>query len=135
MWIVRLALKRPYTFIVMALLIVVLGAVAIVRMPIDIFPEIDIPVVSVIWSYSGISPEEMAEVITVRSERGFTVSVNDIEHMESQSLPGLAVIKVFFHPRAKIEAAVSQLAAMSESPLHNLPAGTFPPTILRYNAS
>src|ERR1700733_1279460 len=110
MWIVALALRRPYTFVIMSMLIVILGILAITRMPIDIFPEIDIPVVSVIWSYSGISPEEMAEVITVRSERGFTVSVNDIEHMESESLPGLAVIKVYFHPRAKIEAAVSQLA-------------------------
>src|SRR5581483_4026339 len=114
MWIVQLALRRPYTFVIMALLIVILGVLAIMRMPTDIFPEIDIPVVSVIWTYGGVSPEEMAEVITVRSERGFTVSVNDIEHMESQSLPGLAIIKIFFHPRAKIEAAVAQLSAMSE---------------------
>ncbi len=135
MWIVALALRRPYTFVIMALAIVILGVLACLRMPTDIFPEIDIPVVSVIWSYSGISPEEMAEAITVRSERGFTVSVNDIEHMESQSLPGLGIIKVFFHPRAKIEAAVSQLTAMSNSTLHNLPPGTVPPNIVRYNAS
>jgi multidrug efflux pump subunit AcrB len=135
MWIVQLALRRPYTFVIMALLIVILGVLAIMRMPTDIFPEIDIPVVSVIWTYGGVSPEEMAEVITVRSERGFTVSVNDIEHMESQSLPGLAIIKIFFHPRAKIEAAVAQLSAMSESTLHSLPTGITPPTILRYNAS
>ncbi len=115
MWIVQLALRRPYTFVIMSLVIVILGVLAIVRMPTDIFPEIDIPVVSVIWQYGGISPEEMAEVITVRSERGFTTSVNDIEHMESQSLPGLGIIKVFFHPRAKIEAAVAQLAATSQS--------------------
>ena len=107
MWIVQLALRRPYTFVIMSMLIVILGVLATLRMPTDIFPEIDIPVVSVIWSYSGITPEEMAEAITVRSERGFTSSVNDIEHMESQSLPGLGVIKVFFYPRAKIEAAVS----------------------------
>ncbi len=135
MWIVQLALRRPYTFVIMSMLIVILGVLAILRMPTDIFPEIDIPVVSVIWSYSGITPEEMAEAITVRSERGFTVSVNDIEHMESQSLPGLSVIKVFFHPRAKIEAAVSQLTATSNSSLHSLPPGTTPPNILRYNAS
>jgi multidrug efflux pump subunit AcrB len=135
MWIVQLALRRPYTFVIMSLVIVILGVLACLRMPTDIFPEIDIPVVSVIWQYGGISPEEMAEAITVRSERGFTVSVNDIEHMESQSLPGLGIIKVFFHPRAKIEAAVSQLSAMSNSTLHNLPAGTVPPNILRYNAS
>jgi multidrug efflux pump subunit AcrB len=135
MWIVALALRRPYTFVIMSLMIVILGVLASLRMPTDIFPEIDIPVVSVIWQYSGISPEEMAEAITVRSERGFTVSVNDIEHMESQSLPGLGIIKVFFHPRAKIESAVSQLSAMSNSTLHNLPPGTVPPNILRYNAS
>ena len=135
MWIVRLALERPYTFIVMALLIVALGGLAIVRMPTDIFPEINIPVVTVIWSYTGISPEEMAEVVTVRCERGFTTSVNDIEHMESQSLPGLSVIRVFFHPNAKIEAAVAQLSAASQSVLHSLPTGMTPPSIIRYNAS
>ena len=91
--------------------------------------------VSVIWTYAGISPEEMAEVVTVRCERGFTTSVNDIEHMESQSLPGLAIIKVFFHPSAKVEAAVAQLAAASQAVLRSLPAGMTPPTILRYNAS
>jgi multidrug efflux pump subunit AcrB len=135
MWIVQLALRRPYTFVIMSMLIVILGVLATLRMPTDIFPEIDIPVVSVIWSYSGISPEEMAEAITVRSERGFTSSVNDIEHMESQSLPGLGVIKVFFHPRAKIEAAVAQLSATSNYQVHSLPPGTTPPNILRYNAS
>jgi multidrug efflux pump subunit AcrB len=135
MWIVALALRRPYTFVIMAMMIVILGVLACVQMPTDIFPEIDIPVVSVIWQYGGISPEEMAEAITVRSERGFTVSVNDIEHLESQSLPGLSIIKIFFHPRAKIEAAVSQLTATSNSSLHSLPPGTTPPNILRYNAS
>ena len=136
MWIVRLALRRPYTFVVMSMMIVILGVLACVRMPADIFPEIDIPVVSVIWSYGGISPEEMAEVITIRSERGFTTSVNDIEHMESQSLPGLGIIKVFFHPDAKVEAAVAQLAAASQSvaAFAAAPAST-PPNILRYNAS
>ncbi len=135
MWIVRLALQRPYTFVVMALVIVALGVLAILRMPTDIFPEINIPVATVIWSYSGISPEEMAEVVTIRSERAFTTSVNDIEHMESQSLPGLSVIRLFFHPSAKIEAAVAQLAASSQSVLHSLPTGMTPPTIIRYNAS
>src|SRR2546425_3301170 len=110
MWIVRLALRRPYTFVVMSLLIIALGTVAILRMPTDIFPEINIPVATVIWSYGGISPEEMAEVVTVRSERAFTTSVNDVEHQESQSLPGLSIIRLFFHPNAKIEAAVAQLA-------------------------
>ena len=135
MWIVRLALRRPYTFVVMGLLIVALGALAVVRMPTDIFPEINIPVISVIWSYAGISPQEMADVVTVRSERAFTTNVNDIEHMESQSLPGLSVIKLFFHPNAKVESAVAQLAASSQSVLHSLPTGMTPPAILRYNAS
>ena len=135
MWIVRLALRRPYTFVVMSMVIVILGVLAIFRMPTDIFPNIDIPVASVIWSYSGLSPEEVAEVLTIRCERSFTTSVNDIEHMESQSLPGLSIIKVFFYPNAKIEAAVAQLAAGSQSVLHSLPLGIFPPSILRYNAS
>jgi multidrug efflux pump subunit AcrB len=135
MWIVRLALRRPYTFVVMSMMIVILGILAIFRMPTDIFPEIDIPVVSVIWSYAGISPEEMAEVVTIRCERSFTTSVNDIEHMESQSLPGLSIIKIFFHPNAKVEAAVAQLAAASQAVLHSLPTGMTPPNILRYNAS
>src|ERR1700730_2040175 len=103
MWIVRLGLKRPYTFVVMALLIVALGGIAILRMPTDIFPNIDIPVISVIWNYAGISPEEMDEVVTTRCERAFTTSVNDIEQQESQSFPGLSVIRVFFQPDAKVE--------------------------------
>src|ERR1700683_354343 len=123
MWIVQLALRRPYTFVIMSMLIAILGGLAIVRMPTDIFPEIDIPVVSVIWSYSGVSPEEMAEIITVRSERSFTTTVNDIEHMESQSLPGLSIIKVFFHPQARVDAAVAQLAAAAQAVLHSLPTG------------
>ena len=135
MWIVKLALRRPYTFVVMALAIVLLGVLAIVRMPADIFPEINIPVVSVIWTYAGVSPEEMAEVITTRSERSFTTTVNDIEHMESKSLSGLAVIKLFFHPGAKVEAAVAQAAAQSQSILHSMPPGLTPPNVLRYNAA
>src|SRR6516165_1375958 len=135
MWIVQLALRRPYTFVIMSLLILILGVLAIFRMPTDIFPEIDIPVVSVIWNYTGVSPEEMAEIITVRSERAFTTQVNDIEHIESQSLPGIAVIRVFFHQGAKIDAAVAQLAASSQSVLKSLPTGITPPNILRFNAS
>src|SRR5512140_2806545 len=115
MWIVKLALRRPYTFVVMALLIVLLGGVAVVRMPTDIFPDIDIPVASVIWNYNGVSPEEMAEMVTVRSERAFTTSVNDIEHMESQSLPRLGVIKMYVQPNAKLEASVAHLGASSQS--------------------
>src|ERR1044071_8756403 len=98
MWIVQLALRRPYTFVIMSMVIVILGVLAIYRMPTDIFPEIDIPIVSVIWTYGGVSPEEMAEVITVRSERAFTTMVNDIEHMEFQALPGIGVLRVVFPP-------------------------------------
>ena len=135
MWIVRLALRRPYTFVVMGLLIVALGGLAIYRMPTDIFPEINIPVVSAIWSYTGISPQEMADVVTIRCERSFTTNVNDIEHMESQSLPGLSIIKIFFHPNAKVDAAVAQVGAASQAVLHSLPTGMTPPMVLRYNAS
>src|SRR3954451_982738 len=108
MWIVRLALRRPHTFVVMSLLIVLLGVVTILRMPTDIFPEIDIPVISVVWNYQGLSPDEMDKRIVANYERGLTTTVNDIEHIESQSLYGIAVIKVFFQPGAKIEAATAQ---------------------------
>jgi len=135
MWIVRLALLRPYTFVIAAILIVVLGVVTITRMATDIFPEINIPVVSVIWSYGGVAPEEMEQRIVTISERAFTTTVNDIEHIESQSLNGVSVIKVFFQPGAKIEAAVAQLTSVTQTVLRVLPPGITPPLILRYNAS
>jgi len=135
MWIVKLALRRPYTFVVAALLIAILGAVTIRSMSTDIFPEIDIPVVSVIWSYGGIAAEEMEKRIVTPSERGMTTTVNDIEHIESQSLNGVSVIKVFFHPGAKIEAAVAQISAMSQSVLRIMPPGITAPFIVRYNVS
>ncbi len=135
MWIVQLALRRPYTFVVAALLIALLGGVTIVRMSTYIFPEIDLPVVAVIWTYNGISAEEMAQRIVTPSERGLTTTVNDIEHIESQSLNGVAVIKVFFHPGAKIEAAVAQITAMSASILRIMPPGSTAPFIVRYNVS
>jgi multidrug efflux pump subunit AcrB len=108
MWIVQLALRRPYTFVVAALALFLLGVVPISRMPTDIFPVIDIPVVSVIWSFTGVSPEEMEKCIVTASERAFTTTVNNIEHIESQSMQGVSVIKVFFQPGAKVEAAVAQ---------------------------
>jgi multidrug efflux pump subunit AcrB len=135
MWIVRLALRRPYTFVVMALVIVLLGGVAIARMPVDIFPEIDIPVASAVYTFNGIPPEEMERRIVTIAERGFTTAVADIEHMESQSYSGLGVIKTFFHPSAKIEAAVAQMASTTQSALRAMPPGIFPPYILRYSAS
>jgi multidrug efflux pump subunit AcrB len=135
MWIVRLALRRPYTFVVMALAIVLMGGVAIERMPADVFPNIDVPIVSAIWTYTGVSPEEMAEVITTRSERGFTTGVNDVEHIESQSLAGLAVVKLYFHPNAKVDGAVAQVTAQSQGMLAVLPNGLHPPNVIRYNAA
>src|SRR5215469_17459296 len=109
MWIVRLALRRPYTFVVMAIMIAVLGVSAIVRMPVDIFPYIDIPVVSVVWSYVGLSPEEMEKRMVTFFERSLTTTVNDIEHIESQSYNGVSVIRVYFQPNAKVELALAQI--------------------------
>lgn len=135
MWIVQLALRRPYTFVVMSLLIVVMGFVAIRRMPVDIFPEINIPVVAVVWQYSGVSPEEMERRIVSICERAYSTTVNDIEHIESQSLRGVSVVKVFFQPSAKIESAVAQLSAISSTLLRIMPPGISPPLVIRYNAS
>jgi len=135
MWIVRLALRRPYTFVVMAVLILALGAVSIETMSTDIFPTIDIPVVTVVWSYSGTSPEEMERRFTTISERAMTTTVNDIEHIESQSVSGISIIKVFFQPGAKIEAAVAQVTSVNQTILRILPPGTTPPFILQFSAS
>jgi len=135
MWIVRLALRRPYTFVVFALLILILGAYSIVTMPTDIFPNIDIPVVTVVWMYSGLSAEEMSNRIAFNSERGMTTAVNDIEHIESQSLNSLSVIKIFFQPHVNIGAAVAQVTAISQVQLRSLPPGSLPPFIIQYNAS
>ena len=135
MWIVRLALRRPYTFVIVALLIVLVGAVTIVRTPTDIFPEVNIPVVSVVWSLTGTSVTDMESRIVTPAERAYTTSVNDIEHIESQSMPGVAVIKVFFHPGTQIGAAMAEVTAVSQQLLRTSPAGTTPPLILQYNAS
>ncbi len=135
MWIVALALRRPYTFVVMALLIIILTPITILRTPVDIFPEINIPVVSVIWNYDGMSPSEMADRIVTNSERGLTVTVNDIEHQESQSLNGKAVIKIFFRPGVNISMAVTQVTAMCQTVLRGLPPGTTPPLVITYTAS
>jgi multidrug efflux pump subunit AcrB len=135
MWIVRLALRRPYTFIVFALLILVLGIFSIVSMPVDIFPDIDIPVVTVVWHFNGLSAEQMANRIVTNAERGLTVTVNDIDHIESQSLSGVGVIKVFFHPGVNVAEAVSQISAISAAEIRSLPPGTELPFIIQYNAS
>ncbi|MEK6303329.1 MAG: efflux RND transporter permease subunit [Acidobacteriota bacterium] len=119
----------------MSLLILILGVVAIFRTPVDIFPVVDIPVVSVIWTYSGMGPEEMTNRITTNTERGFTTTVNDIEHMESSSMNGVAVTKIYFQPGANIPAAVAQVTAISQTVLRGLPAGITPPLIIQYSAS
>src|SRR4051794_13481789 len=135
MWIVRLALTHPFTFVVMAVLITILGGVAITTMPVDIFPSIDIPIISVVWSYQGLSPEEMEKRVVSPYERSLTTTVNDIEHIESQSYNGAAAIRIFLHPTAKVELAQSQVTALSQQQLRQLPPGIFPPTIIKYDAT
>ena len=135
MWIVALALRRPYTFIVMALLILILTPVVVLRTPTDIFPDINIPVISIVWNYQGLSPKDMADRITSQTERGLTTLVNDIEHVESQSLNGVAVVKIFFRPTANIQTAIAQVTAISQTMIRNLPPGTTPPLIIQYSAS
>jgi CzcA family heavy metal efflux pump len=135
MWIVALALRRPYTFVVMALLILILSPVVIFRTPTDIFPDINIPVISVVWNYSGLSPKDMSERITSQTERGLTTLVNDIEHIDSQSLNGVAVVKIFFRPSANIQTALAQVTAISQTIIRQLPPGTTPPLVIQYSAS
>ena len=135
MWIVRLALRRPYTFVVAAILLLILGPVAILRTPTDIFPNINIPVVSVIWNYGGLEPEEMSNRITYIYERVLTTTVNDIEHIESQSFNGIGITKVFFHPGVQIGNAVAQVTAISQTIVRQFPQGTTPPLVIQYNAS
>ena len=135
MWIVSLALRRPYTFIVLALVLLILSPIVILRTPTDIFPDINIPVISIVWNYQGLSPQEMANRITTTTERALTTLVNDIDHIESQSLNGIAVVKVFFKPKANIQTAIAQVTAISQTQLRFLPAGTTPPLVIQYSAS
>jgi CzcA family heavy metal efflux pump len=135
MWIVRLALRRPYTFVVMSLLLFFLGPVVILRTPVDIFPNINIPVVSVVWGYAGLSPQQLSDRIVVQFERSLTTTVNDIEHTESQTLNGIAVIKVYFRPNVNISQAVAQISAIAETSLRQYPQGTTAPLIVQYSAS
>src|SRR5579863_2674390 len=135
MWIVRLALGRPYTFVVMAILIAILGGAAISTMPVDIFPYIDIPVVSVLWVYSGLSPEEMEKRVVTGFERSLTSNVNDIEHIESQAFNGYAVVRIYFHPNVKIDMAVAQVTATMQTALRQMPPGMFPANVLKYDAA
>ncbi|MGO9037322.1 MAG: efflux RND transporter permease subunit [Steroidobacteraceae bacterium] len=135
MWIVEVALRRPYTFLVMALLILLATPLVLLKMSTDIFPEIDIPVISIVWSYAGLSAQEMGLRITAVNERSLTTTVNDIEHIESQSLAGISVIKVFFQPKANIPTAIAQIVAIEQTQLRQMPPGTLPPLVIKYSAS
>jgi CzcA family heavy metal efflux pump len=135
MWIVKVALQRPYTFIVLAILILLMGVLAITRTAVDIFPNIKIPVVAAIWNYSGLQPRDMASRIVLGTERGAQTTVNDIEHTESQSLNGTAVVKYFFQPKADEVLSYSQITGVSQTALRQLPPGTTPPFVLAYDAS
>jgi CzcA family heavy metal efflux pump len=135
MWIVRVALNRPYTFVVLALLILGIGPLTIARTPTDVFPNINIPVVAVVWNYGGLSADEMSNRIVSIYERFLSTTVNDIEHVESQSLRGIGVVKIFFQPGAKIDLAVAQVTGASQSILRQLPLGITPPLVMAYNAS
>ena len=135
MWIVRLALRRPYTFIVAALLILLATPFALKRMPVDVFPEVDIPVAAILLSYNGLPAKEMADRIVIPVERILANSVSDMEHVESQTTAGLGVIKVFFQPQVDSATAISQLVASTQAALRSLPPGASPPTIVKYSAS
>ena len=135
MWIVQVALKRPYTFIVLAFLIAIFGSASALRTPTDIFPRINIPVVSVVWTYSGLLPKDMSDRVIYYYERQLTSQVNGIQHMESESLNGYGVVKVFFQKGVDIGTALAQVTAVSQTVLKLLPAGITPPYVLSYNAS
>src|SRR5277367_1243180 len=135
MWIVRLALSRPYTFIVMALVIILLTPVVLLRTPTDIFPDINIPVISLVWNFTGLEPQDMEQRITSNSERAVTTLVNDVEHIESQSLSGIAVVKIYFQPHANVQTALAQTTAIVQTILRQLPPGTTPPLVVTYSAS
>ena len=126
MWIVKLALRAPYTFVVLAILILIVGALAILRTPTDIFPNIDIPVVSIIWTYNGLDAQQMGDRIVTTTERALTTTVDNIQHLESQSLDGIAVVKVFLQPNANVVQAVAQLTAVSQTQLTSADTTTLP---------
>ncbi|MEO7731834.1 MAG: efflux RND transporter permease subunit, partial [Kofleriaceae bacterium] len=135
MWLIRTALRRPYTFVVMALLIAIGGVFSIKKTPTDIFPSIDIPVVSVIWNYGGLQPEEMEKRIVNNFERFLTTIVSDIDHMESQTLTGIAVIKVYLQPGANVAQAIAQTTAIAQTAVRSMPPGAVPPLIMQYSAT
>lgn len=135
MWIIKTALRSPYTFIVLAFLIALFGFISITSMPTDVFPEINIPAVAAIWTFTGMSADELQGRVTSFAERAYTTTVNDIDHIESQTYDGITVIKVFFHAGAHVDAAVAQMSATSGAILRFLPPGIYPPYLIRYNAA
>ncbi|HME71488.1 MAG TPA: efflux RND transporter permease subunit, partial [Myxococcota bacterium] len=135
MWIVRIALERPYTFLVLGLAILILSPVVISRTPTDIFPNVDIPVVAVAWQYTGLNPEELEGRLTTSYERGLTTLVDNIEHIESTTINGQALIKIFLQPKASLDTANAQITAFSQTALRSLPPGTLPPLVINYSAS
>src|SRR6266404_7458969 len=135
MWIVRLALRRPYTFIVMAVLIAILGGLSMLTTPTDVFPYIDIPVAGVIWSYSGMSPDDMSKRVLLLSERAMTTTVNSIEHIEATAYNGVGLIRIYLQPGANIDLAMSQIVAVNQTILRTMPPGIFPPLVVQYDAS
>src|SRR5437660_4228405 len=135
MWLVRLALRRPYTIAVSCLLVMLLGALSLTRMQVDIFPVIDIPVVAVVWNYPGLSAEDMERRVVLISERAVSTTVNGIERIESTSIPGVGLLKVYFQPGAEIGAAIAQISSVSSTILRTTPPGMQPPNVIQFNAS
>src|ERR1700689_5177167 len=135
MWIVRLGLRRPYTFVVMAILIAILGGLSIVTTPTDIFPYINIPMVGVIWNYAGMSPDDMARRVLFVSERAMTTTVNNIERIEATAYNGTGLIRVYMQPGTDVDLAIAQVTAVSQTPLRTMPPGIFPPLVVQSDAS
>src|SRR6201987_106323 len=135
MWIVKVALSRPYTFVVLALLLFLMAPVMILRTPVDIFPAINVPVVSIIWTYTGLVPSEMETRITSIYERALTTTVDNIEHIESQSLNGVSIVKVYLQPNANVDGAIAEVIAEAQATMKQLPPGITPPLVIRYDAS
>ena len=135
MWIVNLALRRPYTFIVLAIFILIAGVLSVLSTPKDIFPSINIPVISVIWTFTGMAPEEVEQHITSPYERVLTTTVDNIEHIESQSLNGIAVVKIFLQPNANVPTGIAQVTSVSQAVLKQLPTAITPPLVLSYSAT
>jgi multidrug efflux pump subunit AcrB len=135
MWLIRIALRRSYTFVVMAMLIAMAGYLSIRKTPTDIFPSIDIPVISVLWNYGGLAPDQMEKRVTNNFERFLTTIVSDIDHVESQTLTGRSIIKVYLQPGADVAQAIAQTTAIAQSAVRSMPPGAVPPLIMQYSAT